>query len=172
MYAMPMSGPAVEAMLYLLDEAWEGDDEHSLMANLRSVTPDVWAECPAGGNRSIRAIFRHAGWAKYMYQDHGFGPATLRWDDERLYARDAEAAADPIAAHVTWAGLGHALLRNSIAALDDGDLRRERKAHWGEMMETRKLIAVLIEHDLYHAGEINHIRAILQRTDWWPGQDP
>jgi len=26
----------------------------------------------------------------------------------------------------------------------------------------------MIAHDFYHAGEINHIRALLQGTDRWP----
>jgi hypothetical protein len=26
----------------------------------------------------------------------------------------------------------------------------------------------MIAHDLYHAGEINHLRALLQSTDRWP----
>ena len=25
-----------------------------------------------------------------------------------------------------------------------------------------------IQHDIYHAGEINHIRALRQKTDKWP----
>jgi len=26
----------------------------------------------------------------------------------------------------------------------------------------------LIAHDFYHAGEINHLRALIQQTDRWP----
>ena len=36
------------------------------------------------------------------------------------------------------------------------------------MMETRWLISAMIEHDLYHSGEINHVRALLQGNDAWP----
>jgi hypothetical protein len=32
---------------------------------------------------------------------------------------------------------------------------------WGELKETRWII----QHDLYHAGEINHIRALHQQND-------
>jgi len=35
------------------------------------------------------------------------------------------------------------------------------------MKETRWLIAVTIEHDLYHAGEINHLRALKHGDDRW-----
>ena len=35
-----MSRAAVEQLLYLMDEAFEGDSDHSLLANLRSVTEE------------------------------------------------------------------------------------------------------------------------------------
>ena len=63
---------------------------------------------------------------------------------------------------------GQRRLRDDIAALaDDADLLQHRRANWGETYETRWLISVMIEHDLYHAGEINHIRALRQRNDRW-----
>ena len=39
--------------------------------------------------------------------------------------------------------------------------------NWGEMKETRWIITVMIQHDLYHAGEINHIRSLRQQSDRW-----
>jgi hypothetical protein len=33
--------------------------------------------------------------------------------------------------------------------------------------ETRWFIVTMIEHNLYHAGEINHIRALSQGNDNW-----
>jgi hypothetical protein len=36
------------------------------------------------------------------------------------------------------------------------------------MNETRWLIAVTIEHDLYHSGEINLIRSLCGRETEWP----
>jgi hypothetical protein len=39
--------------------------------------------------------------------------------------------------------------------------------NWGELKETRWIIAVMIEHDPYHAGEINHLRALHQQNDLW-----
>jgi len=32
----------------------------------------------------------------------------------------------------------------------------------------RAIIQIAIAHDLYHAGEINHLRAVLQGTDYGP----
>ena len=63
-------------------------------------------------------------------------------------------------------------LRDSVAALTgDEELLRERRANWGDMAETRWLIKTTIEHDLYQAGEINHLRALRQETDRWAYAD-
>ena len=52
----------------------------------------------------------------------------------------------------------------------DAELLRRRKTNWGELAETRWIVSVMIEHDLYHAGEINHIRALRQLDDRWAGE--
>ncbi len=43
-------------------------------------------------------------------------------------------------------------------------------SQWGNMLPRRFLIKTIIEHDLYHCGEINHIRALAQKNDG-PGND-
>ncbi len=50
---------------------------------------------------------------------------------------------------------------------DDAELDVPRKAHWGEMLPTYDLVVIMLEHDLYHAGEINRTRALLQADDKW-----
>jgi hypothetical protein len=39
--------------------------------------------------------------------------------------------------------------------------------NWGEQKETRWIITAMIQHDLYHAGEINHLRSLHRQTDRW-----
>ena len=72
-----------------------------------------------------------------------------------------------IADVVAWLCEGHRRLREHVAALNDEELLRPRRTNKDEMKETRWIIAVMIEHDLYHAGEINHIRALRQGNDGW-----
>ena len=50
--------------------------------------------------------------------------------------------------------------------LDDAELLRHRMTNWGELKETCWIIAVMIQHDLYHAGEISHLRALHQQNDF------
>jgi len=157
----------VEALLYLLDDAFEGNEEHSLLGNLATVHDDDWLWTPAGGSRSIRDLVAHAGTAKYVYDNQAFGDATLFWSRGMA---EAQKWTTSRALATTWLREGHHRLRESIAALDDYDLVQQRKVHYGGTEETRRIIAILIEHDVYHAGEINHLRALSQGTDRWPGE--
>jgi hypothetical protein len=56
----------------------------------------------------------------------------------------------------------------SLGALsNDSELDRDRPVFWGETLPTRNIVQIVIAHDTYHAGEINHIRALLQKNDHW-----
>ena len=39
--------------------------------------------------------------------------------------------------------------------------------NWGELRPTRWIVAAMITHDAYHAGEINHLRSMLGSDDRW-----
>lgn len=157
---------AIEHYLSLLDDAFAGPDWHSLLSNLHTVAPEDWEWVPPGGERSIRAIVRHLGYSKLVAHDQAFGAGTLTWDDPRL---DGDAATVDLPSAMAWLRLGHERLRGGIAALtDDAELLRPRRTNWGEWRETRWVIVVtMIQHDLYHAGEINHLRALHQGNDEW-----
>jgi hypothetical protein len=74
---------------------------------------------------------------------------------------------------VAWLQAGQRALKDSVAALEDDDeLLKQRFAAWGEQYETRWLVNVMIQHDLYHGGEINHIRALRESNDRWAWQLP
>lgn len=159
-----MAAPAVSQLLYLLDEGFQGTEWHSLLSNLNSLAPDDWLWVPSHGERSIRDITGHVGGCKFMYHNHAFGDAQLTWDDPLVDGRDALST---IASAIEWLREGHARLRQSIAALEDAELLRPRMTNWGELKETRWIIAIMIQHDLYHAGEINHIRSLRHQHDRW-----
>jgi len=157
-----MTAPAVSQLIYLLNEAFGGMDWHSLLSNLHSVMPEDWLWVPPGGQRSIRDIVGHVGGDKYMFHNHTFGDAQLTWDDPLVEGHDALST---IAEATSWLQEGQRRLRESIAALDDAELLRPRLTSWDELKETRWIITMIMQHDLYHAGEINYIRALHQRDD-------
>jgi uncharacterized damage-inducible protein DinB len=169
-----MEGPGspldtrIETLCWLIEEAFEGDPDQSLLASLRDVRDDDWTRLVPGGGRSIADILEHVGWAKWMYTDYAFGAATLRGDRPPLVPENG-ARSRPRAELVTWLNAGHNLWLAAVRALaDDAELEKSRLTNWGEQLPTRAIIRIMIGHDFYHAGEINHLRALLQGTDRWP----
>ncbi len=102
-----------------------------------------------------------------MYEDFAFGTASLQGDRPPLIPSDS-ARSRPRDELLVWLKQGHARWQSSVRALeDDRELDRPRLTNWGEWMETRTIIRIMIGHDYYHAGEINHLRALLQGNDHW-----
>jgi uncharacterized damage-inducible protein DinB len=163
-----MARAAVEELLYVMDQAFDAPGEgqwESLLPNLADVSDDAWREVPPGASRSIRDIVLHIGACKYVYDNHAFGDAALSWDSKLVNPwPDTEPHMTEV---VEWLQGGHRRLRHHIADLVDEDLEVPRRASWGQDYPTRWLINKMIQHDLYHAGEINHIRSLLTRDDSW-----
>ena len=161
-----MSRTLIEALLTQLDTAFEGDPEHSLLANLRNVGDDDWTALPEGGGRTIASIAQHAGLAPWVYADFAFGSDRRQWDEREAEAT-AQAASRSMAETVEWMREGHRRFVTALADLDDANLDELRPVHWGEQRPLREITAILIAHAPYHAGEINHARSLIQGTDRW-----
>jgi len=158
---------SIDLLVWLIEGAFQRDPRHSLRVNLASVSDEEWTALPPGGGRCIAEIVEHVAWCKWMYEDYAFGAATLRGDQPPLVPPDGRRFR-PRAELMAWLAEGHARWVRSIQALaDDAELERDRLTSWGERLPTRVIIATLNAHDLYHAGEINHLRALLSGTDRW-----
>ena len=150
----------IELLLYLMDEAFRDHQFHSLMNNVKGLHDDDWEWLAPDGVRTILHIVEHVGGYKFLYEDQAFGDRSLSW--ERLFVPNGSSLAD----RIPWLQEGHENLRASVAALaDDDELKQNRMAPWGGEANTRWIVNNMVQHDLYHAGEINHIRALHQRDD-------
>src|SRR5258706_688394 len=158
---------AIDTLAWLIEDAFEGDLNQSLLANIRDLQEADWTALPSGGGRSIDDILEHVCWCKWMYEDYAFGSASMRGDQPPLVPFSG-ARSRPHKELLDWLVEGHHRWLASVRSLnDDSELERERLANWGERLSTRVLIRIMIGHDFYHAGEINHVRALLQQTDHW-----
>ncbi|HEX6034797.1 MAG TPA: DinB family protein [Anaerolineales bacterium] len=164
----PPPRTAIDTFVWLVEQAFDGDPSHSLLANLRDLHEADWTATPPESGRSIADILEHVGWSKWMYEDYAFGPASMRGDQPPLIP-EGGARSRPHHELLAWLTEGHRRWLASLRALaDDTELDRERLTNWGEWLSTRDIIRIMIAHDFYHAGEINHLRALLQETDRWP----
>jgi hypothetical protein len=162
----------IDALLYLLDEAFRGvgieqsNESQALLPNLRSVPDDAWHALPDGASRSVEAIAIHVGACKLMYANHAFGDGSLRFDMPEVEPWPPGEA--EMADVLPWLEAVHVGFVAHVAALvDDAELDMPRRANWGELRPTRWLIAAMITHDAYHAGEINHVRSLVGGDDRW-----
>jgi len=73
----------------------------------------------------------------------------------------------PMRETVGWLKASHARFVDHVRQLSEGDLADPRPANCGELKPTRWLISTILQHDTYHAGEINHIRSLLAGQDRW-----
>jgi uncharacterized damage-inducible protein DinB len=158
---------SLDTLCWLIEDAFEGDLSHSLMSNLKNIREEDWIALPPGGGRSIADILEHIGWCKWMYEDYAFGTSSLRGDLPPLIPAGG-ARSRPHEELLNWLREGHEKWLVSVRALrDDNELERERLTNWGERLPTRTIIRIMVGHDYYHAGEINHLRSLLQGTDHW-----
>ena len=161
-----MPRDAIDAYLFIMDAAFVGDpyQQQSVLNNLKSVRDDDWFWLAEGAKRTIYDIVEHVGANKYIYENNAFGDGSMKWDNPGpLPLIDRTTPPNEI---IDWMREGHRRLRASVDALaDDAELMRPRKAPWGMNSATRWLINTMIQHDLYHAGEINHIRALHHGND-------
>src|SRR5262249_33689194 len=128
----------------------------------------------------IRRITGHVGGAAYLYYDRAFGnceafgePITS-WN---IVAGDLpHGTADlddsphldpepPMANVVAWVSERARIFRDAVAALDDDELTQERSNHHRQPKPISWFAEVMVSHYSYHAGEINHIRALHQEND-------
>ena len=161
-----MTRIAVEQLLALVHASFDGDGAHSLMANVRDLRAEDWDWLPPGAERTIREIFEHAAIAKYLYAEHMFGTAKRSYADVHGES-PLRARPDDTGGLIAWAREGHAAFAAGVASLDDAGLGAPTRRHYGKMDVMDNVVGVMIRHDAYHAGEINHLRALRHRNDAW-----
>ncbi len=160
-----MGCSGIDQLLYAMDQAFEGAIRENLMGNLADVPEDLWLWTPPGGKRRIFDIVSHLGQAKYVYDNHAFGDRSIRWEKPETMPRLAEGTSPKHA--IAWLREAHQRLLGNVAALQDDDQLLRQRYAWSLSftVETRMVITIMLAHDAYHGGEINHIRALAQRND-------
>jgi DinB family protein len=170
-----MGRTGIELLLYMMDRNFAAPGPtfgtwHSFLVNLADVRDEDWLWVPEGGERTIFQIVQHAGETKYVYDSCAFGDSSVHW--QRAASVPSIDESTPRDEVVRWLQAGHQQFHDHVAALeDDSELSVKRPGLWNDEHETRWLVTQVIQHDLYHAGELNHIRALRHKNDEW-GNEP
>ena len=156
-------GQRADRWVRRLDAAFEGDAA-STIANIATVREEDWTWLPPGGARSIRDLVQHIGGSKLMYADAAFADGNLGFDDPIV---QGEGSLDTVGMGVAWLRAAHATLRAGVASLDDAAFDAEIGMPFGRMGNAEAMLDQLARHEVYHTGEINHLRALAQDNDAW-----
>lgn len=156
-------GSRADAWAARLDAAFDGDMA-STIANLATVREGDWTWIPPGGARSIRDLVQHIGGSKLMYADAAFGDGALGFDDPIVRG---EGSLDTAGLGVAWLREAHAALRAGVAGLGDAAFDADIGMPFGRTGNAEEMLDQLARHEVYHTGEINHIRALAQDNDAW-----
>jgi hypothetical protein len=161
----------IEVFEWRLEAAYRGDPFHAVRRNLASVLPAEWDLRPATWSKeifgedpelSICDLAFHIGGPKYMYADRAFGNGSLEWGDIK------PPASREMAIVLEWMDAGHQLLADGLKRLtDDDELSAQRQAPWRTPMSRMQLVALVINHDVYHSGEINRQRSLIRGAEGW-----
>lgn len=166
-----MSRVLIEHYQAVFEAAYRIDPFHAFRKNLAAAAPEEWDVRPSDWSRaefgdrpelSICDIAFHVGGALVMYADRAFGEARLEWGDLAVpSSRDMPAV-------LAWLDEVHSAFAVGIAALaDDSELARMRQAPWRAPLTRAQLIGLMVNHELYHSGEVNRQRALLRGSTGW-----
>ncbi|MBI3911385.1 MAG: DinB family protein [Armatimonadetes bacterium] len=154
----------VEHLLWQFHQAWEGSRWHSLRAVLDGLTEEEAAWTPpayAGFSwmrGSIREILFHLG-GDYLFQiNRVLGDASWAW--ERIEARYAGRGGN-LAAARQLCHEGCAAVRAALEGFTDPELARRRQGADGRRCRPVELFEMLLEHTLYHTGQIQYVRCMV-----------
>ncbi len=157
----------LDFLVWQLDQSFEFKPEHSLLRNLSTVTAAMLDQPPSSGGRTLRDLIAHCASVKRMHANHAFGDRRMTW--WTTWDGPDQMEKSPLAELIAWLRRAHAEAQAAVRALEeDAELLMERRTHWGELRQTRFIIDAIVIHDVYHAGEINHLRGLLQDADQFP----
>lgn len=165
--------PLVHQLVGLLDNILEeseadfgGQHWHSLVWNLHNVSTEELDATRVRGDRTIRDIVKHIGMCFLMYEDSVFGTGTRNWGELEFNGVVPDGDTEQL---IGWLRQTHEKFRNTVAELTDAQLTE--LSSWGAPWTNLRIIEVMTQHPLYHIGEINYARALLQGNNDWNHQD-
>ena len=141
-----------------LKRAYEGQAWHgpSLKEVLNGVTAEIAVKKPLPASHCIWELVRHIGvWEGAARRRISGDPAPI--PDELDWSAVTDKSVEAWANELAELERGHMQLREAISKLTDADLSKNAE---GQQYSIYFLLHGVIQHDLYHAGQI----AILKRS--------
>jgi len=149
-----------------LEAAYQGSQWHSFQSALKGIQPEeaLWTPPAYKGfpwmKGSILEIVFHVGGDSLYQLDYALGQRKLSWDElqERFQSEGGD-----LAAALQLAEEGYQALQQTLDSLTDEELERTHPTPEGKGERTlENFFHMMIEHHLYHAGQIMYVRCLWQ----------
>ena len=151
----------IDTLLRQLDQAYDRRSWHgtNLRGSLRNVSAELAAWRPSPGRHNIWELAVHAAYWKYAVWRRLSGAARGSFPraGSNWFTRPEAATDEAWRADLALLGDMHRRLRGAVAALPPRDLPRIPR---GAATTHADLIAGIIAHDLYHAGQIQLLKRL------------
>ena len=148
-----------EILVDLSQRAFSKSPWHSLMSALDGISESAFTWLPEKHNGfpwmngSIQDIVYHVTGDKLVQLNHAFGDASLNWQNVPAAKADIQ----------TMIAELQAAQEKLIAAIQSCDDLDAKVTGWGgKRLRALDFFLMLIEHDLYHAGQIRYIRNLAE----------
>ena len=152
----------VPYLLNALDQAYQRQSWHgtNLRGSLRGLTPAQASRRPGPGRHNIWELVVHCAYWKYAVWRRltGASPGSFPLEGSNFFPRPGgPATAAAWRADLRLLETMHRQLRAVVAGLTPRDLARRSR---GSRFSNADLVSGITAHDLYHAGQIQLIKAM------------
>lgn len=158
---MRRTQPATAQLVALLDEAYDHRSWHgtNLRGSLRGLTARQAAWRPAPGRHSIAEIAIHAAYWKYVVRRKLVGDprGSFPLAGSNWFPLDGSIDEREWKTHLALLAQQHRLLRGAVTRLSDDILEQQLG---GGKLTRAAYIRGVAAHDLYHAGQVQTIKAL------------
>jgi hypothetical protein len=154
----------VEMVRNLLEGAYQ-----MAARNVGALTLEQALFVPPGGFRSSLGTLKHmAGWS-HVYRSYAFDDEPKHWkqaDWPRGLRDTVIKSQDYVDEVIAWFGEAHRLWLQSLGKLNDADVDKPHRLHWGDTAPLSVIVGLISNHHVYHAGEINQLLSIYKGEAW------
>jgi len=136
---------------------------HSLLSALKDITEETFFFVPERHsgfpwmNGSICDIVYHVTGDKIVQLSAAFDGGNETWDSLKTKLSKSDMAAMVEELHGAYE-----LELSKLKSLNEDELEQKVATWGGKRMKAYELFLMLIEHDLYHAGQIRYIRNVIE----------
>ncbi len=161
-FQVPPAASARELLVEALRQAQEADPWHAFERVISGLTDEEasWHHHPNTDDDNALSIWfycLHVATCDVIYADMAFGEQRNDWGWARKAVRADEGL--PFAeACATMSRGGHRFLMDRLAEASDEALEAVHEMHHGHAMAGWQVVAAMVQHRLWHAGQIALIR--------------